>query len=61
MDNLNNIIADGIFWLGVSGVTLSIAGGVRNFIKEIRECTYYDNTGLLDYPYNKFYSGKKDK
>ncbi|MFH0831435.1 MAG: hypothetical protein V1886_01025 [archaeon] len=48
MDNLDKIIADGMFWAGASYVVLSIAVGIRNFVKEIKECTYYDNTGLLD-------------
>jgi len=34
--------------LGVTGVALSIAAGIRKYVKEIKECTYHDNTGLLD-------------
>ena len=61
MENLENIIINGMFWLGVTGVSISIIAGIRNFAREIKECTYYDNTGLLDNPYSKFYSQKRDR
>jgi len=45
MDNIEKLIAEGIFWLGVSGVCLS---AVAAWKKYVTDAPYYDNTGLLD-------------